>query len=86
MELEGLEDLGMLEIFQNQMKRSQSVFCQIHFPKTIAAGFKTSSGPVLSDQILKKKLFPKIKTGDKKTTLMLVVDNLRYDQWKMIFP
>jgi hypothetical protein len=24
--------------------------------------------------------------GDKKTTLLLVVDNLRYDQWKMISP
>ena len=85
MELEGLEDLGMLEIFQNQMKEANRFFAKF-ISQNYCSWIQDKSGPVLSNQILKKKLFPKIKTGDKKTTLMLVVDNLRYDQWKMILP
>ena len=85
MELEGLEDLGMLEIFQNQMKEANRFFAKF-ISQNYSSWIQDNSGPVLSNQILKEKLFPKIKIGDKKTTLLLVVDNLRYDQWKMISP
>ena len=85
MELESLEDLGMLEIFQNQMKEANRFFAKF-ISQNYTNWIQDSIGPILSDQILKEKLFPRIKKGDKKTTLLLIIDNLRYDQWKMISP
>ena len=85
MELEGLEDLGMLEIFQNQMKEANRFFSKF-ISQNYSNWIQNNSGPLLSNRILKEKLFPKIKTDDEKTTLLLVIDNLRYDQWKMISP
>ncbi len=85
MELEGLEDLAMLEIFQNQMKEANSLFAKFvekHYEDWII----NESGPLMSHQILKEKLFPILKNESGKTTLMLVIDNLRFDQWKMIAP
>lgn len=40
--------------------------------------------PVLSTQIFKKYVFPKL--SDDYTTVFLLIDNLRYDQWKTILP
>lgn len=40
--------------------------------------------PLLSHQVMKKKVFPKLESG--KPLFFLVIDNLRYDQWKVIEP
>ncbi len=40
--------------------------------------------PVMSNTLLRKKVFPLIK--DDKPTIMLLLDNCRYDQWKVIEP
>lgn len=85
MELEGLEDLAMLEIFQDQMKEANRLFSKFvenHYPSWI----KDNSGPLMSHRLLKEKVFPLLKPENQKTTLMLVIDNLRYDQWKVIAP
>jgi len=85
MELEDLDDLAMLEIFQNQMKEANRLFAKFienHYENWIV----NESGPLMSHQILKEKLFPLLKNESGKTTLMLVIDNLRFDQWKMIAP
>lgn len=41
-----------------------------------------SEGPILSHQVMQKFVFPKLK--EKKPVIMLVLDNLRFDQWKII--
>jgi hypothetical protein len=40
--------------------------------------------PLLSHQIMKRKVFPELKSG--RPLFMLLIDNLRYDQWKVIEP
>jgi CheY-like chemotaxis protein len=40
--------------------------------------------PLLSHQVMKKKVFPEIKSGE--PLFMLLIDNLRYDQWKILEP
>jgi CheY-like chemotaxis protein len=40
-------------------------------------------GPTFSHQLMKEKVFPKM---DDKPTILLLFDNLRYDQWKSIEP
>ncbi len=37
--------------------------------------------PLLSHQLMKKKVFPHLK--EKEPVFFIVIDNLRYDQWKM---
>jgi CheY-like chemotaxis protein len=42
-----------------------------------------SDKPLLSHQLMKKKVFPEI---GKKPVFVILIDNLRYDQWKVIEP
>lgn len=42
------------------------------------------NAPVMSYNLLQKKLFPRL--NDSKPTVLLLLDNLRYDQWKIIEP
>lgn len=42
-----------------------------------------SDKPLLSHQIMKKKVFPEL---GKKSVFVLLIDNLRFDQWKVIEP
>lgn len=49
-------------------------------PKNIG---KTIEGkPVMSPDIFKTKIFPKLDQGEK--IFLIVIDNFRYDQWKML--
>lgn len=43
-----------------------------------------ADGPIMSHNLLKKQVFPHFK--DNKPIFLVVIDNLRYDQWKMIEP
>lgn len=43
-----------------------------------------SDGPVLSHQLFRRKIFPQLSSG--KPTFVLLLDNLRFDQWKVIEP
>ena len=45
---------------------------------------RNGDGPVMSSNLLRSKVFPKVK--DDKPTFFLLLDNLRYDQWKIIEP
>ena len=45
---------------------------------------KADDKPILSPNLLRSKVFPTIDAGKK--VLLLLIDNLRYDQWKSIEP
>ena len=81
LELESLEDTSMLEIFESQKKEANALFAkfvQQHYQDWI----RGNEGPVLSHQLFKKRILPELKQH--KPTLLLVIDNLRIDQWKII--
>src|SRR5690606_37422777 len=40
------------------------------------------SGPVMSHQLFRKKVFPSLQ--EDKPTFFFLIDNLRYDQWRVI--
>jgi len=40
--------------------------------------------PIMSHNLMRTKVFPKLK--DDKPTIMLLLDNLRFDQWKILEP
>ncbi|WP_136481099.1 T9SS response regulator signal transducer PorX [Cognatitamlana onchidii] len=83
-QLEDIEDTGMFEILE-----SQKVEANIQFGKYIennyADWFKAhSDAPIMSHTLFKEKVVPEV--SKKQPTLLLVIDNLRYDQWKVFEP
>lgn len=72
----------------NEILISQKNECNSAFSKFVASNYmswiKNKNGPILSNSLLEKKLFPKL--NEKSKTLLLVIDNLRFDQWKSIEP
>lgn len=83
LELESSNDKSMMDIFKNQLKEANLKF--FHFIKNnYSKWFKEEKSPVLSHQLFKKKIIPKLEYN--KPCILLLIDNLRYDQWKTISP
>jgi CheY-like chemotaxis protein len=83
-ELESIEDSGMFEILESQKTEANSQFCKFidkNYPKWFE---RDANAPIMSHTLFKEKVVPQLK--DTKSTLLVVVDNLRYDQWKSFEP
>jgi DNA-binding response OmpR family regulator len=85
-ELDKSSQKEMMEVFEMQKREANSEFNKFVLKnyKTWMNTEKTETTPLLSHQILKAKL-PQLLKNDKPTFLILI-DNLRYDQWKAIEP
>ena len=84
LELENIEDSGMFEILESQKTEANSQFCKFidrNYPEWFEKG---ADAPIMSHTLFKEKVVPQLK--DSKSTLLVVVDNLRYDQWKAFEP
>jgi len=85
LKLEKSDDPGIKEVLNMQKTEANQVFS-----KFIERNYydwingKTDNRPVLSHTLLKEKLFPNL--SDHKPTFLILIDNLRYDQWKTIQP
>lgn len=81
LELENIEDQSMVEILE-----SQKVEANVQFGKFIERNYEDwiqdpEDSPVLSHQVFGQYVAPEIRKKDK-PILFVVIDNLRYDQWK----
>ena len=81
LELESLEDSSMLEIFESQKKEANALFAKF-IERNYSDWMNGIDGPLLSHQLFQRQVLPELKQH--KPTLLLVIDNLRYDQWKTI--
>ncbi|MBY0542932.1 MAG: PglZ domain-containing protein [Sphingobacteriaceae bacterium] len=86
LELEKLDDSQMHEILTMQKSEANaqySKFIEDHYLDWVNG---TGSGtiPLLSNDLLKKKAFPLINSNT--PVFFILIDNLRYDQWKIINP
>jgi DNA-binding response OmpR family regulator len=90
LELEKSDDTGMHEVLK--MQKSEA---DIEFGKYIKNNYhnwfmpeavqsKTDIRPLLSPGIIKNTVLPKLK--EKGKVVFIVIDNLRFDQWKLISP
>jgi len=80
LQLEAIEDSGMFEILESQKLEANNQFCKFidrNYPDWFD---NNSEAPVMSHTLFKNKIAPEI--SKKQPTLLVVVDNLRYDQWK----
>jgi hypothetical protein len=74
----------MSDILANQKQEANSEFSRFvirNYEDWIA---DRKNPPVLSHNLLRNLVFPKISEGT--PTLLVLLDNLRYDQWKVIEP
>lgn len=78
-------DSGMTEMLNMQKEEAN-----IGFAKYIKANYlswvaeQPNDHPMISTEIFKKKVFPAIDNGEK--VFLIVIDNFRYDQWRMLAP
>lgn len=77
LQLEEIEDQSMFEILESQKVEANSQFSKF-VDKNYRSWFEDGDGPILSHTLFKKLVQPELK-GSK--TLLVVIDNLRYDQW-----
>jgi len=90
LELENIEDQSMIEILESQKVEANSQFGKFiernyedWFDPSLNKGSGKSKAdmPVLSHTLFREVVVPEITKKDK-PILFIVVDNLRYDQWK----
>jgi CheY-like chemotaxis protein len=82
-ELEKSSDTGMGEILQLQEVEANNAFAKFimnHYLNWLNAG--KSDAPLISPDLLSKKVFPHIEKN--KPVFFILIDNMRYDQWKTI--
>lgn len=79
-------DSSMVEVFDAQKQEANK-----EFNKFVIKNYKRwvnsepgDDAPIMSHTLLRNKLVPMLK--DNKPTFLVVIDNLRYDQWKAIQP
>jgi CheY-like chemotaxis protein len=83
LELEDIEDTGMFEILESQKTEANTQFCKF-IDKNYPSWFESDGdAPIMSHTLFKERIMPEV---DKGPTLLVVVDNLRYDQWKAFEP
>lgn len=84
LELEDIEDSGMFEILESQKTEANIQFCKF-IEKNYSSWFKnTDDAPTMSHTLFRDKIMPQLK--DDQPTLLVVVDNLRLDQWRAFAP
>lgn len=81
LELDQAQDKSMEQVLEMQKAEANS-----YFTKFIEENYESwmsdpkADRPVLSHQLMRKKVFPLLEEG--KPTFFVLIDNLRYDQWK----
>lgn len=89
LELDSSQDKSMTEVLNMQKAEANSNFCNfiednyedwLNDPK--------ADKPTLSHQLMRKKVFPLLEPNNPaaKPVFFLLIDNLRYDQWKVFEP
>ncbi len=83
-QLEDIEDAGMFEILESQKNEANIQFGKF-IDKNYASWFEPhTDAPIMSHTLFKEKIAPEL--SKEQPTLLVVIDNLRYDQWKVFEP
>ena len=81
--LDSSETVHMGDILSMQKSESNREFGKF-VDKNYKSWVSDENGPDMSHNLLKRKLFPKM--AENKPNVLLLLDNLRYDQWKILEP
>jgi len=83
LELESSNDATMSEILDAQKMEANQQFGRF-IEKFYPDWFEDHQAPVMSHTLFKNKIVEELSSSQ--PTLLIVIDNLRYDQWKVIEP
>lgn len=84
LQLENIEDVGMTTILESQKTEANTQFGKF-IERNYADWFQPNAdAPLMSHTLFKDKIVPEL--SDKQPTLLIVIDNLRYDQWRSFEP
>src|SRR3546814_18321241 len=75
-------DLGMHEVLTLQKAEANMQFFKFIEKKYLQWVKEPESGPVMSHQLFRKKVFPTLQ--ENRPTFFFLIDNLRYDQWRIV--
>ncbi len=84
MEIDDSADKSMLDVLNMQWAEAND-----HFANFVEENYQrwiqepSEPRPMLSHRVLQKKVFPEI---DEVPVILIVIDNLRYDQWEVLEP
>lgn len=82
LELENVEDNGMTEILSMQKKEANKQFCRFIEDNYLNWLNGVDDSPQMIHTLFKDRISPQLE----KKPFVLVIDNLRYDQWKVLRP
>lgn len=83
LELENIQDNEMAKILENQKQDANASFFKF-VEKNYYDWLHESEGPAMSHTVFKEYVRPHLSKD--KNTLVIMIDNLRHDQWKTIEP
>ncbi len=83
LELEKIQDEGMIQILETQKHEANSLFFKF-VKNNYEDWFYEEEKPIMSHTAFKKFIYPKLKEGER--SVLLMIDNLRFDQWKILEP
>jgi CheY-like chemotaxis protein len=81
MRIDDTDEKSMSEILQMQKTEANRKFTS--FVKEEYESWINDDDPLLSHQLLRQNVFPKLSDGE---VFLIVIDNLRLDQWEIIEP
>jgi CheY-like chemotaxis protein len=85
MELQGSGDEGMAQIFRTQRQEANDQFSR-YIKNNYLGWLKNGAGaPVMSHTLFRQRMAPILKESST-PVFMIVIDNLRFDQWRVILP
>ncbi len=76
-------DSSMRDILSQQRKQANATFAKF-ITRNYENWFQNNERPLMSPDLFKHSLFPMLDNGDK--VFLVVIDNFRYDLWKVIQP
>jgi len=83
LQLDKIEDSGMSEIFEMQKREANQLFCGFIRNNYLNWLNGTEEVPLFVHNMIKDRI---LKKENEAKILVLVIDNLRYDQWKVLEP
>ncbi len=84
LQLDASDSSAMMDILAMQKTEANAAFSKYIEKNYMDWMRDRDSGPILSPDLMRRKVFPKMEEGT--PTVMLLLDNLRWDQWKIIEP
>src|ERR1035437_2751236 len=85
LELDNSKDESMMEVLKMQKSEANNLYCKFIENNYVGwlNGLKPNP-PLFSHTLFKNKVAPMLDKNE--TTFLVLIDNLRYDQWKIIQP